>query len=107
MSWGFNMRTSGERSSIPSSGRHTRSVPSKAVSVAFWVTIIGGLGLAIGSVGQVPTALVIVALALFLGGTITVVVLSAADARRRDVGLGSAMWQGIRQGLRWIWAFMP
>lgn len=82
-------------------------MPSKAVSVAFWVTVIGGLGLAIGSVGQVPTALAIVAFALFLGGAVTVVVLSAADARRRDVGLGRAMWHGVRQGLRWIWAFMP
>jgi len=63
--------------------------------------------LAIASAIRLPTAPAIASLALFLGGAVIVVVLSAADARRRDVGIGRAMWHGVRQGLRWIWAFMP
>lgn len=82
-------------------------VPSKTVSAAFWITIIGGLGLAIDSLARLPTAAAIASFVMFLTGALTVVVLSAADARRRGIGIGRAMWQGVRQGLRWIWAFMP
>lgn len=81
--------------------------PPRIVSLVFWITVIGGVGLALSSLARLPAAVVVASLALFLGGAVVVVVLSAADARRRDIGVGTAVWHGVRQGLRWIWAFMP
>jgi hypothetical protein len=82
-------------------------MPSKTVSAASWITIIGGLGLAIDSFARLPTAAAVASFVMFLGGAVAVAVLSAADAQRRGISIGRAMWQGVRQGLRWIWAFMP
>jgi hypothetical protein len=82
-------------------------VPSKALSVAFWITIVGGGGLAVDSIVRLPVGAALASLVLFLAGAVTVVIVALRDARRRGVGFGVALWQGVRQGLSWVWAFMP
>jgi hypothetical protein len=80
---------------------------NRRIAVAFWLTILGGVVLALGSVLSLPLPILVLALIAFLAGTALVVCLAGMDARRTGQALRTSAWSGIRTGLRWLWAFMP
>lgn len=88
------------------SGR-SRWVKLEIVVAAFWLTVLGGVILAVDAVVAVPKALGVLGAAGFVGGMVLVLSLAVADARRSGSSVTRSLWRGAKTALRWAWDFMP
>jgi uncharacterized membrane protein YfcA len=73
----------------------------------FWVTVVGGLLLALSALYDPHRLPAIVGLVLFVVGVILFFSRSLADARREGVGLGRAAARAGKRALRFAWSMMP
>ena len=76
-------------------------------AVAALITIVGGTGLLIGQLVDIPGALIAISAILFLVGWIVAFIASVADARRHDKTVPEALWDGFKAVFTWLFWFMP
>jgi membrane-bound ClpP family serine protease len=75
--------------------------------VFFWVTVVGGLLLAVSVFYDPRGITAIVGLVLFVLGAALVFSRSLAESRREGTGLVHAIVLSVRKALRFAWALMP
>ncbi len=81
--------------------------PNRLLIAAIFVTIGGGLVVAIGDVMDMPFWLALVGLTAFLVGCATAGVLCFRASRREGVSFFRALGRALRSGVRWLWEFLP
>jgi hypothetical protein len=75
--------------------------------VFFWITVGGGLLLAVSAFYDPRGITAIVGLVLFVLGAALVFSRSLAASRREGIGLRHAIVLSVRRALRFAWALMP
>ena len=73
----------------------------------FWVTVIGGLLLAISPFYDPRGITANGGLVLFVLGVILFLSRAVAESRRQGIGLGRALVASLKRAVRFAWAMMP
>ena len=74
---------------------------------ALLLAVEGGVALAVASVVEVPTAVLVVALLAWLTSLVLVVADASARSRREGTTLPVAAGRGVKEAGRWVRDFMP
>lgn len=81
--------------------------PDRLLIAAIFVTMAGGLVVAIGDVMDMPIWLVLVGLAAFLVGCAAAGLLCFRASRREGVSFVGALGRALRSGVRLLWELLP
>lgn len=83
-----------------------RSSPRMGWLAAFWLTMAGAVVGLVAEFADLPGWLGLAGAAAFIGGTATAVRLAFRSSRREGTSVVRSLARAVKDGFRWLWAFM-
>gem|GEM_PF-3761533 len=82
------------------------SASNRALLVAVWLTMAGGVVGLVAEFANLPVWLLLAGVTAFLMGTVTAVGFGFSSSRRDGTSVVRSLSKAVKVGFRWLWEFL-